>query len=759
MSLLQKVTDLVRRRGNPLPAPQQQASGTFLISLGLNNLDVAPIKSKSDQLDNYVGWVYGCVSKIAQDLRTNPKQIWVKKGKRKLDWDPLPDKKVPPIFTRPNLRQSWGQFFEMRNIHKDITGEAYWHLITNRPGGPPQGIELIQPDWVDAPVYNADRTDIIGWKVEVPGTVGVTIYDSRDIITDFYPNPRDLTRGSSPIEAFALAHHLDIYTRAYGLKMIRDGAAIGQYVKTDLDISEDQASAIEDRLSRKFRTPGRLAVFAKGASVESPGIPIRDLDMLRILKPSMDQVLGIYGVPRSKFGITDGAGMVNERIADKSYQENCLLPRLLTFDELLNLIVMPRIFGDQAVDLWYESESPVEVDREFMLKKAETKFTLGCSTVNQFCQEIGDEAIGPDGDVYFIPSNVTVVAMLEDAIALPAPQGPDPGTAPADNPAADTTPADGSGDGTAAGDTSKTKARKFRLVPLEEAIEEAATRISKRLNGKNGHSNGTLDNKLRTLARENTELRFLRSQESLERTAKSKIRSLFSREYKEVKQELEKHVRHFSVAEKRDWIDTVIERMSENWREVLRTTIFGGVRAGWALLQEEIIGALQFKVFEQQAAEFAAREAGTAIVEIQSTTIPAVREIISRGIERGDSVDVIARELGNLYDGWKGFRAETIARTETANAMGYGRYQAAVETNRRIGGMDIRRSWAAVMDDRTRHDHANADADVNERNRDIRLEEHYIVGGHPMQHPGDRNAPASQVINCRCTETYRDVSA
>lgn len=750
----------------PLPAPKQGAAG-FLLNLNPNNLDLHPIEGKGAQLDSYSGWVYACVQKIAQDQRTNPRNIWVKKGKTRKEWEVLDPKKVSPIFLKPNLTQTWGQLVEQRNMHKDLTGEAYWHILCTSPGGKPIGVEMIQPDWVDEPVFDPAGTMITGWKVTVPGRGASRTLSALDVIPDFYLNPRDPSRGASPIEAFALAHHLDLYLRAYGLKMIRDGAVIGQYISSEGITDEAGADAAEARVMKRYRTPGRIAVLGKGSKVEFPGLPLRDLDMLRILNPSRDQILAIYGVPASKFGLTMGAGDTNQKVADKAYQENCLLPRLLTFDEIVNSILMPRIYGNQAEQLFYESESPVEADREFELKQADTQFQRGAITKNEFLIATGGESIGPEGDVYFIPNTVRVFRTLSDAVAAGEAQDvqPDPNADPA-NPGAG-----GGGSETIDDQPDDEPARMFRLTSLADRIGEKIANVAAL--GEAAAKQRALEEALRKARKDNAVLRAAGTLDKLEARFKKDIRALFDRERKQVVKGLEENfdslrdIRQTSLfndrgeidgAVTRDWLDRILDRLSRDWQELVRTIISESARAGWKLTEEEVAGTLQWSVFQQKAAEYAQRHAAAQVSLINATTEAELRRVIRNGIESGDGIAELTRKVADTYDGWKSARAENIARTETGSAMGYGRLNAARETANRLG-MNIVRSWISVHDDRTRPDHVDADADVNERNRDIGLNDFYIVGGIEMSHPGDPGAPAEQICNCRCTETYRDADS
>ena len=58
--------------------------------------------------------------------------------------------------------------------------------------------------------------------------------------------------------------------------------------------------------------------------------------------------------------------------------------------------------------------------------------------------------------------------------------------------------------------------------------------------------------------------------------------------------------------------------------------------------------------------------------------------------------------------------------------------------------------WVTRRDERVRHTHNAADGQV------VPLDQPFLVGGYGMMHPGDRNAPASETINCRCITVGTD---
>lgn len=94
------------------------------------------------------------------------------------------------------------------------------------------------------------------------------------------------------------------------------------------------------------------------------------------------------------------------------------------------------------------------------------------------------------------------------------------------------------------------------------------------------------------------------------------------------------------------------------------------------------------------------------------------------------------------------FRADTIARTETHNAMMYASHEGA-SAQAREAGVTLRKRWVPVLDERTRISHAGMASHPA-----IPMDADFNVGGEHMARPGDPRGSASNVIRCRCVLTY-----
>lgn len=124
------------------------------------------------------------------------------------------------------------------------------------------------------------------------------------------------------------------------------------------------------------------------------------------------------------------------------------------------------------------------------------------------------------------------------------------------------------------------------------------------------------------------------------------------------------------------------------------------------------------------------------------------RDIITRTIKQaqkeGLSVPNTAKLLRERVAMLSKNRAVVIARTELVSVSNLGSQMGAEST-----GLKLLKSWLATSDARTRHTHLQADGQT------VPLKESYTVGGYPARYPGDPMLPAEEVVQCRCSQSYK----
>jgi uncharacterized protein with gpF-like domain len=127
-------------------------------------------------------------------------------------------------------------------------------------------------------------------------------------------------------------------------------------------------------------------------------------------------------------------------------------------------------------------------------------------------------------------------------------------------------------------------------------------------------------------------------------------------------------------------------------------------------------------------------------------------DILNKAVDQGWGYYETARYIRDTITGINRNRAELIARTETGKAIHAGTYVGADKSP-----FQKEKVWIAAQDNRTRgnpfdgqRDHADhyrmdgQTVDFNDKFIDQR-------SGVEMNHPHDPEAPAKDVIQCRCT--------
>lgn len=719
-------------RGHPLPIPRASTTGDlFSQMLPSPEIDLHPIKTTSQKLEAFSGWVYACTTAIMTDVGQETWQIIKKRGERKEDIEPLSLDQIPGQFKRPSSFMTFQDIVELTVLHLDLAGEAFWHIITahNQPDGvlPGEGealgLELIYPHWVEEPIVQDGV--LVGWRINIPNTSGGgnQTLPVQDVIFFKYPHPKEPLMGASPVEAFAMSHELDLQSRGYGAGLLKNNAIPPIVITTEQTLSPKDADQLSERWKdRHLLRPGEPAVIGKGSQAQVLGLTLKEIGLEVIDKMTRQQVFGSYGVPESKKGLVEDVNRANADANERTYQKNVIRPRLRKIQWGINMFLMPRI--PKVRDMIFQFDSPVDEDKDFILDKTLKMVETGMITINQGLKMLGEDE-QDDGDVFLIPSNVERIP----AGLLSAAPEPDRSLPPS------------------------VRTDKWSHVMEDTFIELA-------------------------------EVRFLRNQERLERRMLSLMRRLISRQQKAVVKAFLANAdallgprrgnglnTHTLTPEDktlgweptidevvkfkdltipmvtRDAVDQAINEENEDWNTEILILIILGLETGHVLFADAVPIAVPFDVIRQRAEAFARSRTRLQIANIQKTTTAQVRRIIALGIESGATPEVIAGQIRQQFDVIKGARAKTIARTEMAGALNHGALETARETQTRRQE-EIIKTWITILDGNCRDDHCNAHGQPRQ------IDELFSIGGSMMSRPHDPTAPAEQVINCRCTMAF-----
>jgi uncharacterized protein with gpF-like domain len=160
---------------------------------------------------------------------------------------------------------------------------------------------------------------------------------------------------------------------------------------------------------------------------------------------------------------------------------------------------------------------------------------------------------------------------------------------------------------------------------------------------------------------------------------------------------------------------------------------------------------IEFSPFDEFIRAWVATYGAKRIDDRTKTTQGMLAKLVQQAIDEGMGVAKAQALIRSRFTDMSKIRAERIARTEIVSASNLGSIEAARST-----GLNLQKNWLSTRDARTREAHAGADGDIAELNGTFTLYDN-TGNPHELQYPGDINAPAELVINCRCTVTYTEI--
>ena len=123
-----------------------------------------------------------------------------------------------------------------------------------------------------------------------------------------------------------------------------------------------------------------------------------------------------------------------------------------------------------------------------------------------------------------------------------------------------------------------------------------------------------------------------------------------------------------------------------------------------------------------------------------------VNNALTQSIIQGESMDKLAGRIAEAVSSKNASLMYSFARTMMTGAQNAGRLEAMREA--RDMGIKLKKRWLATLDSHTRDTHRDLDG------VSVDVDKPFVIDGKEIMFPGDPNADADLVVNCRCTLIY-----
>lgn len=687
------------------PTPPAQAPSAVA------ELPVPPGKKASDYLTAYKGTAYACINAISQDVSNIRLKLYRRKGNEIKE---VEEHEALSLLRYVNDFSTMYDLFEATQIFMETSGESFWLFLRDTKKRIAE-IWVLRPDWMT--VLPSKSKVIKGYKYRPGGMHEELTFEPEDILHFKYFNPARMTRGKGTVQAAAMEIDLDDFSANYTRNFFFNSAVPNLLIKFKKNLTTDQINQFITQWESKFRGQNQShKVAAIGGDVETEHLndDLTKMGLVEQRKYARDSIMSIFKVPKSIIGITEDVNRANAEATVRAYMERVIDPKMQKLVVQLNEFYLPN-WGD---DLFFDYESPVPQDEDLKLRTYKSGLGgegLPWMTIN----EVRDmENLPPvsGGDVIYIP------------FGMQAQNGEEKGIF-----------------------GGKTKWRKVRELKLRRTKKAKSVKTHLPIPTK--------------------KLQDIRA-EAEKKNVKIKVKKILSLAVKETEKEIQREGYWLKLIARTDvWEGLVVDKLfklfdaqesyvtgqlgskkawhtktdiarflfdlvSENakWSKELEPVIAG-------IIQEQGREALtmlgltsDIDMSQKRVTDYLKEFSGDLIKGINEVTLDRLRNELSEGVSKDESVPELKGRVETVFTSAKGARSEKIARTEVLRASNFGSREGYKQS-----GVIKKMEWLTALDDRT----CPICQPMN--GKQISMRAKFDVNGagridHPPAHP-----------NCRCT--------
>lgn len=323
-----------------------------------------------------ISWVYTCVSEIARSIAGVP--LLFKRG------DELIEDKADPLlvlFNRPDppLIPSFRELLLQTFVLLGIDGILFW--VFKREKGVWTTVSIRKRSQMKPVMKEGSETELLGWveidKYKRPKAT----YGYKEVLPIRYYNPYDQLGGLAPLTAARLGIEQEFNMAAWNASFFANGLRnpIGLQFKRSLQPKQKKElkKNIRDYYSGIEGGQGVFLLEGDGEFADLHLSAAKDLDFVEGKQLTREEICAVYGVPPAVVGIFRYANYANCNVQRKLLWENCLLPKMMSLGDLIQVNVLDEEFIGVDGEWDLRSIKPLQKEFKSVAVAAKMYFDMG----------------------------------------------------------------------------------------------------------------------------------------------------------------------------------------------------------------------------------------------------------------------------------------------------------------------------------------------------------------------------------------------
>lgn len=261
-------------------------------------------------------------------------------------------------------------------------------------------------------------------KLAYKTTVGVTSGQSRIIASaDMLHFPLfswDGLKGLSPIGQARNSVGLAIASEKYGAKFFGNNSIPPGYLSPVGAVSEEDLNNMRDFWERanSAANQGRIGVLPSDWKLIQLALSPEDSQFLQTQQFSRTAIASLFRVPPNMIGDTSRLSNNNHEQQSLSFVTDTLRPYLVRIEKEIQRKMLPE---DGSLFVEFDVSERLRGDFASTMAGFATGRQWGWYNANSILEQLGENPIGPEGDIYWAPVNMTNAANLIAPAPDPAP--------------------------------------------------------------------------------------------------------------------------------------------------------------------------------------------------------------------------------------------------------------------------------------------------------------------------------------------------
>lgn len=321
-------------------------------------------KSKGDQIDANVGWVYAANDFIAEDFAAVETTLF------DLDKDEaVEEHELLSLIDNPNkLQNTEYTFRELYATYIKLTGEFYALPVFIGENDPvPAAIHILPPhvcsvDW--GKTYD-ETTVRVG---------GNQTYKLTDLYRDIKPDPKNPKEGRGVVTAAASAIDIDEKAKEYNQQFYANSARPSIVVETAEELTAKERKRFEQQFNDRHTGVDSAfkPLIIEGGKVTFGMLTQKEMDFLETRKFTKTEIFAMFKIPEALVGITASFNRSNIEGAEYIYSKRVLEPLAKKWVKFWNQTLIAR-YNEKTnsnLVLRHKSTIPEDVEQKLSVVKS-----------------------------------------------------------------------------------------------------------------------------------------------------------------------------------------------------------------------------------------------------------------------------------------------------------------------------------------------------------------------------------------------------